>query len=132
MLTSLIAWGSRLFGGSSIFKWAGLALAGLLLAGAVGWLFWAKADAEAELARTRLRLQVMQSAYDANQEALKELRDSVHAKDIALARRDRTIETINAQREAMRRRWQEAIRNDPDTRDWSGTRLPDSVRGLLQ
>lgn len=132
MWTSLISWGARLFGGSSLFKWAGLALAGLLLTATIGWLMWAKADAEAELANARLRLQVVQAAYDENQAALRELRASVHAKEIALAERDQTISTINAQREAYRRRWQEARRNDPDTRDWSGTRLPDSVRGLLQ
>lgn len=123
---------------SSVFgavKWAKVAaVAGLVLAVAavIGWLALSRANLRADLAQAHTSLAAVQTAYETNKAALAELKRISATKDEALAERDRAIKTIEVERDAARRKWREALRNEPETRDWADTPLPDAVRGLLQ
>ena len=121
-----------LFTGSSWAKWIGIGLVMLCLVAACAWLKLDNANLKADLVAAHADIASVQAAYDQSQVVIDALQDAIATKDKALAERETTINTINADREAMRRRWQEAIRNDSEARDWGAVRLPDAVRGLLQ
>ena len=128
MLSAILS----LFGGSSKIKYFVIAIAILVVAAAFMYLMWDRAEKQAEIERTRAELLVTKAAYNSARASINELKENMVSKDEALAQREQAINTINADREALRRRWQEEIRNDKITRDWADTPLPDSVRGLLQ
>lgn len=121
-----------LFTGSSWAKWIGIGLVMLCLVAACAWLKLDNSNLKADLVAAHADTASVQAAYDQSQVVIDALQDAIATKDKALAERETTINTINADREAMRRRWQEAIRNDSEAREWGAMRLPDAVRGLLQ
>lgn len=128
MLSAILS----LVGGSSKIKYFVIAIVVLAVAGAFAFLMWDRAEKQVEIERTRAELLVTQAAYNSARASINDLKANIASKDEALALREQAINTINADREALRRRWQEALRNEPDTRDWADTPLPDSVCGLLQ
>ncbi len=132
MWSSLISMATGLFGGSSLLKYIGIMFVVLLVVVAFAFLMWDRAEKQAEIERTRAELLVTQAAYSSARASINELKATIASKDEALAQREQAINTINADREALRLRWQEALRNEPDTRNWADTPLPDSVCGLLQ
>lgn len=132
MWSSLISMATGLFGGSSFLKYIGIMFVVLLVVVAFAFLMWDRAEKQAEIERTRAELLVTQVAYSSARASINELKATIASKDEALAQREQAINTINADREALRLRWQEALRNEPDTRNWADTPLPDSVCGLLQ
>ena len=132
MWSSLISMATGLFGGSSLLKYIGIMFVVLLVVVAFAFLMWDRAEKQAEIERTRAELLVTQVAYSSARASINELKATIASKDEALAQREQAINTINADREALRLRWQEALRNEPDTRNWADTPLPDSVCGLLQ
>lgn len=132
MLASLIGKVGSMFGGSSVFKWVGMGVVALVLTAAFCWLGWGKAQAEAERDQVRAELVAVEAAHAASVAALQDLRQTVEAQRQALAERDQAINEINAQRETLRQRWQEAIRHDETVRDWADAPLPDAVRSMLQ
>lgn len=123
-----------LFGSSSSdwLKWAAMGVGVLAIAVVIVWLGWSRSMLRTDLALAQKDLAAVQTAYDASRAAMATLQAVMAARAEALAERDKEISKINADRAALRRRWQEAIRNEPETRDWAGTALPESVRGLLQ
>lgn len=120
------------FGSSSLWKWVGIGVGAVAIAFFVLWLLWTKAEIKADLAQAEQNLAAMTTAYESNLAALQDLQNISKAKDKALAEREQAIQDINADRERIRRRWQEAIRNDKAVRDWADTPLPDAVRGMFQ
>ena len=132
MWSSLISMATGLFGGSSLLKYIGIMFIVLLVVVAFAFLMWDRAEKQVEIERTRAELLVTQVAYSSARASINELKATIASKDEALAQREQAINTINADREALRLRWQEALRNEPDTRNWADTPLPDSVCGLLQ
>jgi len=133
MFSTLIAKAVGLFAGkASLLKWVVLGVGLVAVAIVILWLLWARAELRADLTLAEMDLAAMTTAYEANREALAELEQISEAKDKALAARDRAIKVIVAERDAVRRKWQEALRNEPETRDWADTPLPDAVHGLLQ
>jgi len=117
--------GKAIIGGKSLALYLGIALA---FAALLCWGLWLKAD----LADARATIGTLETAYTASQATLQELQDAKHRQEIALAAREAQLNTINAQREALRRKLEEVMRNDADARDWGSQPLPASVRGLLQ
>jgi hypothetical protein len=118
-----------------VSKWAKFAaIGGLILAVAavIGWLAMSRANLRADLAQARTSLAAVQTAYETNKVALAELKRISATKDEALAERDQAIKAIEVERDAARRKWREALSNEPETRDWADTPLPTAVRGLLQ
>ena len=122
------AWSWVTGGGSAVYYLAG----GLVLAVLLGWLFWSRASLKADLIQERADRIAVQNAYDAKSAAFTELQAVTAATVKALADRDKQISQITAQSRVWQRKWQEAVRNDKETRDWAGTGLPASVRELLQ
>lgn len=118
---------SGLFGGSSSKAILWLAI-GLGIALLLCWALWLRGD----LAKAEANLATVQTAYDASQAALTELQAAKELQDAALAERETQLNTINAQREALRRKLGEVMRNDQIARDWASQPIPASVRGLLQ
>jgi uncharacterized lipoprotein YajG len=118
---------SGLFGGSSskAILWLAIGLGVALL---LCWALWLRGD----LAQARATIGTLEAAYSASQAAVSELQDARKRQDIALTAREAQIHTINAQREALRRKLGEVMRNDQDARDWASQPVPASVRGLLQ
>lgn len=114
------------------WKWVGIVGFVLALAFLILWLLWSKAELKAENAQLAADNSTLQTSNDSLSQAKDDLLKEKAALEDALAERDTTITTINADREAMRRRWQEAIRNEQEVRDWADTPLPDAVRGMLQ
>jgi hypothetical protein len=130
----MFSWVSTVFGlftGSSS-KWIGIGLGGLALAILLGWLLWSRASLKADLIQERADRITVQTALDAKVKAFDELQSAKEAAINALADRDKKISEITAQSRTWQRKWQEAVRNDQETRDWAGTPLPAAVRELLQ
>lgn len=118
---------SGLFGGSSskAILWLSIGLGVALL---LCWALWLRGD----LADARATIGTLEAAYSASQATLQELQDAKHRQEIALAAREAQLNTITAQREALRRKLGEVIAHDQDARDWASQPVPASVRGLLQ
>ena len=134
ILTTILSAITGLFGSSSAgwLKWASLGVGVLAVAAVVVWLGWSRANLRADLAQSEANLAAVQTAYDASRAAMATLQAVMAARAEALAERDNEISKINAQSRVWQRKWQEAIRNEPETRDWADTALPESVRSLLQ
>lgn len=121
----MLSWISGLLGGKSLALYLGVALAVALL---LCWAFWLKAD----LSQAEANVAALQIAYSASQAAVSEIQEARKRQDIALAAREAQLNTINAQREALRRKLGEVIAHDQDVQDWAAQPVPASVRGLLQ
>lgn len=133
MWGALVSKAVGLFAGkSSLLKWVALGVGMVAVGIVILWLLWSRAAFKADLALAEMDLAAMTTAYEANRAALAELEQISEAKDLALAERDQAIKDIEEQRDEVRRKWREALRNDEKTRDWADTPLPASVRGLLQ
>lgn len=120
IVTTIFSWLTN-----STVKYLGLALAVAVLLIAVLWYRGQAIEAQAEL-------QVVQIALDAERVARLALQEASERQAKALAEREIEIQTINAEREALGRRWKEALRHDETVRDWADAPLPDAVRGLFQ
>ncbi|WP_243546381.1 hypothetical protein [Pseudodesulfovibrio tunisiensis] len=132
MWTALIARAASLFGGSRLVKWLVAGIAAVAIVAAFGWILRDNAHKDAALARANAANAALRSAHAASRAALAEMEAADAAKEAALAEREKTISAINADRAALRRRWQEALRHDETVRDWADTPLPDAVRGMLR
>lgn len=117
--------GKALLSGKSLALYLGIALAFVLL---LSWAFWLKAD----LADARATIGTLETAYSASQATLQELQDAKHRQEIALAAREAQLNTINAQREALRRKLGEVMRNDQDFAAWAAAPVPGALPGLFQ
>ncbi|MDY0308161.1 MAG: hypothetical protein RBR18_17160 [Desulfovibrionaceae bacterium] len=124
-ISTLWSAGKDILNGKSLTLYLGIALAFALL---LCWALWLKSD----LARERANSAALQTAYSASQAAFLDLQAAKERQDAALAEREATITTINAQREALRRKLGEVIAHDQIARDWASQPVPASVRGLLQ
>lgn len=131
MWTSLVSTVSGLFG-TSAGKWIGTGIAGLAVVTIIVWLGWTRAEFRADYEAERSTRLLTEVAYQSSKAALDALKRASTAKDAALVQRDEQIKTINADREALRRRWQEAIQHDETVRNWADAPLPDAVRSLLR
>lgn len=117
---------------SPVKKYLSIGLGVMVVVCAFLFLLWDRAETKTELECTRTELVAVQTAYNSATAIIANLKADIITKDNALAERELAIHEINADREALRQRWQEAIRNEPDTRNWADTSLPDAVRSMLQ
>lgn len=106
--------------------------AALALSIVLGWLFWSRANLKADLATSEANVNTLQAANRASARAIESMQAATRRTDIALAERERTLAQISAQRETLRTKLAEALRNDPETRNWYNAILPATVRGLLK
>lgn len=104
----------------------------LVLSILLGWLFWSRASLKADLATSEANVSTLQAANRARARAIESMQAATRRTDIALAERERSIAQISAQRQALRLKLSEALRNDPETRNWYDTPLPAPVRGMLK
>lgn len=124
-ITGLWTAGKTLLGGKSLALYLGIALA---FAALLCWALWLRGD----LANARATIGTLEAAYSASQATVSELQDARKRQDIALTAREAQIHTINAQRDALRRKLEEVMRNDQDFAAWAATPVPGAVPGLLQ
>lgn len=110
--------------------YAGCALA-LVIVALVGWLFWSRASLKADLNASQANVAALELANNQTMTALQELRGARDASQAALATREKRLNEISAQRDALRLQLKEAAHNDNATRTWFDEPLPGAVRGLL-
>lgn len=104
----------------------------LALAVLLGWLFWSRASLKADLATAEANVATLQGANRAKAKTIEDMKSASRAMEKALEGREAALNTISAQREALRLQLVEVLKNDPTARDWAARPLPDSVRRLLQ
>lgn len=128
---SLISGAVGMFTGGTSKLWMYLAAA-LVLSIIIGWLFWSRASLRADLVTAESNVATLQTANRASARAIESMQAATRRTDIALAERERSLAQISAQRQTLRTKLAEALRNDPETRNWYDTPIPDPVRGLLK
>ena len=128
---SFISSAIGMFTGGASKLWLYLAAA-LVLSVLLGWLFWSRAELKADLATAEANVSTLQAANRASARAIESMQAATRRTDIALAERERTLAQISAQRQALRLKLSEALRNDPETRNWYDAHIPVPVRGLLK
>lgn len=128
---SLFTSAAGLFTGGASKLWLYLAAA-LVLSVLLGWLFWSRASLKADLATAEANVSTLQAANRASARAIESMQAATRRTDIALVERERALAQISAQRQALRLKLSEALRNDPETRNWYDTALPAPVVGLLK
>ena len=106
--------------------------AALALSIVIGWLLWSRAELKADLATSEANVSTLQAANRASARTIESMQAATRRTDIALAERERTLAEISAQRQTLRLKLSEALRNDPETRNWHDTALPAPVVGLLK
>lgn len=114
---------------SRLLAYTGAALALSIL---LGWLFWSRAELKADLATSEANVNTLQAANRASARAIESMQAATRRTDIALAERERSLAQISAQRATLRNQLAEALRNDPETRNWHDTALPAPVVGMLK
>ena len=124
-ITGLWTAGKTLLGGKSLALYLGIALA---FAALLCWGLWLKAD----LADARGNIAVLETANVASRETIQNLVDGKKRLNSSLAHREAKINTINAQREALRRKLGEVMRNDQDFAAWAAAPVPGALPGLFQ
>lgn len=73
-----------------------------------------------------------ETAFQVEQQSRQRAEAAAEIAEQVRAERDAQINEISRQRDAMRRRWQEALQNDQAARNWADTPLPDAVLELLR
>lgn len=111
---------------------ATLSAAALVISVLLGWLFWSRAELKADLATSEANVSTLQAANRASASTIESMQAATRRTDIALAERERTLAEISEQRQALQLKLLEALRNDPETRNWHDTDIPVPVRGLLK
>lgn len=118
---------------TSTFRKVAIVLAmALALAVLLGWLFWSRASLKADLATAEANVATLQGANRAKAKTIEDMKSASRAMEKALEGREAAMNTISAQREALRLQLTEVLKNDPTARDWAARPLPDGVRRLLQ
>lgn len=106
-------------------------LCGLLAAACLVLGVWASIlSGQRDLARQDAA--AWETSAEKNRAALEDM-TAAHAKlQKAFEERERTLASLEQDRERQRAKLREAMRNDGKTRDWGGTVLPSFVDGMLK
>lgn len=98
----------------------------------IGWLALSRANLKTDLATSEANALKYQGSARQKAAVIEDMQRAATATESALSTRDVALKTITAQREALRVKLAEVLRDDPKVRAWADEPIPDSVRGLLR